>query len=78
MNEITHTVISDEDRQQLIACLVRSRGHKGTTEEQREALLTWATMVRIDNAALDMMLAGFLDVDVNIEEDAITWKMHKG
>jgi hypothetical protein len=34
-------------------------------------------MVRVDAAALDLMLTGFLDVDVDTVTNQVTWDQHQ-
>ncbi len=51
-------LFTDSEYEFIIASLAMSRGDRGFTEDEAEALLKWCDMVRINQALVDLLLKG--------------------
>jgi hypothetical protein len=56
-------ILSEPEIERLILAFGSNRGEKGFTEDEVVALVEWASLTRIANTMLEMVLDGSCDVD---------------
>jgi hypothetical protein len=68
-------IISDEEAEQLILNLLRTRGDRGMTDEDALHVVEWATQARVDISLLNLTLADTISVDVTEDGGVVFGKM---